>query len=108
MEEVSGEQLNDFFTQWLYQGGHPQLSVTWQFNKKKNTIEVKIDQVQKDGLFSFPLEVALVDKNGQIQLETLNIGSKQSKFELTARFEPVQLKLDPATRILFEANIQKK
>jgi aminopeptidase N len=108
MEEVSGEQLNDFFSQWLYQGGHPQVSVTWQFNKKKNTVEVKIDQVQKDGLFSFPLEVALIDKNGQIQLETINIGSKQSYFELTAQFEPVQLKLDPATRILFEANIQKK
>jgi hypothetical protein len=67
-----------------------------------------LNQGQKGGLFEFPLEIAVVNKNGQKVKEIFKIESKQAKFELISQTEPVDLILDPATKLLFEATIQKK
>jgi hypothetical protein len=41
-------------------------------------------------------------------VETVKIESKQAKFEFDSQSEPVDLILDPGTKLLFEATIQKK
>ena len=36
-EEVSGGSLSQFFKQWLYTGGQPDLAVSWKYDAQKKT-----------------------------------------------------------------------
>lgn len=108
MEDVSGKDLNLFFKQWLYTGGHPKLSATWKYNTKEKTITIEIQQIQKGSMFSFPLDIAIIDKNGNLEVKTAQIDSQQLKISLNTQSEPAELVLDPATWLLFEGTIQKK
>lgn len=108
MESVSGQDLKKFFSQWLYQGGHPQIMINWRFNPQKKQTEFTILQHQKSGLFEFPLEILMVDKSGKKEINTIKISLKEQKAVFSAPEEPVEIVLDPETRLLFEATIQKK
>lgn len=107
MEQASGQPLRTFFQQWLYQPGHPQLDVKWQYNAAKRSLVLQINQLQKSS-FQFPLEVAITSNLGQIARKTLEINTRNEKFEVDIDFEPMALALDPDTWLLFEAKIQKK
>jgi len=65
MEEVSGTNLSVFFNQWLYQSGHPKLSVTWPLMQKAKALTISISQVQKGTIFKTPLENS--DQDGRRQ-----------------------------------------
>ncbi len=108
MEEVSGKSLTLFFDQWLYEGGHPKIEGTWQYHDKTKEFKLEIAQVQRGIYFRFPLEIALVGKDGKRQFQTVQVDSKSSKIALKADFEPLEVVLDPATWLLFEGTIQKK
>ena len=70
-EDIYGEDLQQFFKQWLYTAGHPELEIQVSLIKEKNhegkqikKIKSKITQIQQDGFeFSFPLEVRIVCSN---------------------------------------------
>ena len=59
-------------------------------------------------MFSFPLDIAIIDKNGNLEVKTAQIDSQQLKISLNTQSEPAELVLDPATWLLFEGTIQKK
>lgn len=105
MEEVSGKKLDRFFQQWLYQIGHPQLSVRWQYENKR--VRVDLVQTQADS-FDFPLDIAVMDKAGQMQVNTVRINQRQQQFYLPADAKPASLHLDPLVRLLFEAKLENK
>lgn len=105
MEEVSGKKLDRFFQQWLYQIGHPQLSVRWQYQNKR--VRVELTQTQAD-LFDFPLDIAVMDKAGQMRVHTTLIHQRQQQIDLPADSKPVSLHLDPLVRLLFESKIETK
>jgi aminopeptidase N len=62
MEEASGMSLGDFFEQWVYRPGHPELKVSWDWNEEAKTARLSVAQVQKtsDGtpIYRMPLKVA--------------------------------------------------
>ena len=56
-EENSGESLQEFFDQWMYRAGHPELTAIVEINN--STMNIKIQQTQAN-LFRFPLDVIVV------------------------------------------------
>ncbi|MGB8034760.1 MAG: M1 family aminopeptidase, partial [Nitrososphaeraceae archaeon] len=86
-EEVSGEILQQFFNQWLYRAGHPELEIEYSLGEKggkdskKRELKIKITQVQQEDsniAFEFPLEVRLIlsnDNNDKIP-ETIQVSQK--------------------------------
>jgi aminopeptidase N len=56
-EQNSGKSLQEFFDQWMYQGGHPELNVI--VSVTNSTVNVKVQQTQVN-LFRFPLDVMIV------------------------------------------------
>jgi aminopeptidase N len=108
MEEASGKSLTLFFDQWLYESGHPKIAGTWHYDGKAKEAKLEIAQVQSGIFFHFPLEIALVAKDGKRRIETVQVDSKSTKFTLKTEFEPTELMLDPETWLLFEGTIQKK
>jgi aminopeptidase N len=56
-EEISGKDLKQFFDQWLYTTGQPDLEIIWSYDADK-FINVDITQQQKN-IFDFPLSLKI-------------------------------------------------
>ena len=104
-ESVSGKDLKQFFNQWLYTPGLPDLKIKWKYNPATRKTEIEIMQQQKIS-FSFPLTIAIKLASGKILKQTLQVNKQTSIFSLLLKEKPVDLKADPDNELLFESNIQ--
>lgn len=107
MEKESGQDLKDFFKQWLYYSGHPQLSGSWEYNPKRKKVILDIKQSQPD-LYITSLEIGLVGAGGNTKTASVVLDKKQCHFELQADSKPENVILDPGTWLLFEGKINQK
>jgi aminopeptidase N len=108
MEDVSGKDLTVFFKQWLFQAGHPKISGSWHYDSKTKSLELEVSQTQKGILFQFPLDIELINKNGQKEIQTIQVSAKTEKYQLSTSQIPEKLALDPNTWLLFEGSILQK
>ena len=102
IEEVSGMELDSFFNQWIFNAGHPELNITWHYETKHNELIINVLQMQ-EFIFEFPLDIGI---NGEIY--TTRISKRDQRFTFSQSKEPYELILDPDTKLLFEAFIEKK
>ena len=120
-EDIYGEDLQQFFKQWLYTAGHPELEIQFSLIEEKNhegkqiiKIKSKIKQVQKNEFeFSFPLEVRIVccDKNDETKIiindiEKIEISKKDTDYTFKKEI-PLDaiikwISIDPQLKILKE------
>lgn len=105
MQDVSGKKLDRFFQQWLYQPGHPQLTMRWQYENER--VRIELIQSQTD-LFDFPIDIAVMDKSGQMHVHTTRVHQRQQQIFLPVDTKPASLHLDPLVRLLFEAKVENK
>jgi aminopeptidase N len=100
MEQASGKDLKQFFQQWLFTVGHPDLGITWKYNTAKGMLELMVIQKQ-DNVYEVPLEVS-VDKH----LHTINLKDRITTVQFKVSSKPVDLKADPDVNLLatFEVN----
>ena len=104
MESASGgEDLQPFFSQWLYQGGFPVLEVKWSYDNALKNLSIEVSQVQSDGyLFELPVELGIeMAGTDELMLETILSKAKSSTsvtVPLDAR--PVRVIVDPKTKLL--------
>ncbi|HEX6671246.1 MAG TPA: M1 family aminopeptidase, partial [Nitrososphaeraceae archaeon] len=122
-EDVYNEDLQQFFKQWLYTAGHPELEIQFSFIQEKRNegnqikkIKIKIKQVQKEDFeFNFPLEVRIVcsEKNDDEDkiiidsIENIEINKKETDytFKQEIRADTTIIKwisIDPHLKILKE------
>ena len=102
MEIVSGLDLDMFFNQWLYQGGHIILDGSWKYDDKKKEIIIDIQQVQNDGyLFSFPIEFGIYEE-GKVAptVEQRSVTKRKSSYSIPADLKPNKVAIDPRTVLL--------
>ncbi|WP_217495843.1 M1 family aminopeptidase [Mangrovivirga cuniculi] len=101
MENVSGENLESFFNQWLFIEGHPVVKWNWKYKNEK--IKISIEQIQDHHTFNFPLEIG-VFYGETMKTETLQIDSKSEKLDISTDKKPDKILLDPESWLLFEEN----
>lgn len=94
MENASGKDLKQFFKQWLYTPGHPQLSITWKYDTAKGVIMLNILQKQNT-LFEFPLELSINNR-----LHTIPVKDKNTMVQLPATSKPSAIIIDPGVNLL--------
>ena len=102
VESLSGKDFNYFFKQWLYKSGHPQIHHEW--NYKGKVIKFKLTQLQKQYIFSFPLELKIVYDDESYIIETVSINKAEEVFSIPSNKNPKHIYLDPNTWLLFETN----
>jgi aminopeptidase N len=100
MEEAAGQNLDQFFNQWLYTAGHPQLAVTWKYNAEKKEVLFTIIQKQ-DYLFEFLLEISV---DGLLQ--TVEVKDKTTEIGLPASGEHAAVSIDPNVNLLAGFDLQ--
>ncbi|MFX0094027.1 MAG: M1 family aminopeptidase, partial [Candidatus Hodarchaeota archaeon] len=108
LEEHSGLSLEKFFEQWLYTPGYPKLKVEFEYDEKTQLVSLTIGQTQIDdddkkkiGTFSFPLEVMWETEEGKFGQETFQVKEKDHIFYFKSEKKPIQIRIDPAYKVLF-------
>lgn len=105
-EEVSRKDWKQFFKQWLYTPGIPQLQIEWQYGTKDKKLSVRITQLQKQEPFQFPLQIKLVGDQGS-NIVTLSITRQSETFSIPASSTVRNIYADPNTLLLFDSRIEK-
>ncbi len=100
MENISDKNLSDFFDQWLYKAGHPQLGISW--SHKQNVLKVSIDQKQKNTVYNFPLDLKVIYEDGSTSLETIQVSEKKQEIKIPSTKNIVSIQVDPDVWLLYE------
>lgn len=101
MESVYGRELDSFFYQWLWQPGHPKLKVDWK-QKSNNKLVLRISQIQKKYLFTFPFEIEIQYKNGKKMMKTIHVDDWKTTVSFPGEDRIKTIELDPNVKLLFE------
>jgi aminopeptidase N len=103
IEELSGRSFDQFFDQWVYHGGTPDLDVSYAWDARTKLARVSVRQVQKVddnvALFNFPLTVRFKSKSGATD-KTINVKQKAEDFYFALDEAPVGVRIDPEFTVL--------
>ncbi|OLY91695.1 Peptidase family M1 [Cnuella takakiae] len=103
-EEISRQNLQPFFDQWLYHPGVPRLNITWAHSRGK--VQLQLQQTGET-IYHFPLELAFVDAKGKQTLHRIQVNKVKERYELPSREKPTVILLDPNVNLLFEGTIRE-
>jgi len=94
MEKASGQNLEQFFKQWLFTPGHPQLNISWSYDAEKKVVNIQVEQKQ-DMPYVFTLECMIGNK-----LERFDINNKTTVVSVAADVKPSSITVDPNMNLL--------
>jgi aminopeptidase N len=95
-EKVTGEDLNWFFNQWYFKGGHPKLTVSYSWNEttKKETVRIKqIQDLTKNPLYKLPLDIDFYFGNS-IERKRIVMTRSSEEFEFPLNEKPKVVSID--------------
>lgn len=99
MEEVSGMDLDNFFYQWLYVAGQPDLKIDWTVLPENRGAEITVTQMQ-DHLFTFPLDFEILTGEGKSR-SVMMITERTTTMVVKTREAPSSIVADPDVKLLF-------
>lgn len=105
-EEITGEDLNWFFNQWFLEQGHPELDVTFNYDKKEQLAIVKVEQIQspEDALKVFEIPVAIDiysgSQDGSYIRKNVWLTKRKQNFKFKVDQEPALINFDPGKIVL--------
>lgn len=104
IEEATGYNLDGFFAQWVWKGGHPEFkaSSSWDAERKQATVTLEQTQQPDDHLTSIyevPIEIGFW-VNGRLDRRTVEVRDGHETFVFTFPSEPAFISIDPASKVL--------
>jgi aminopeptidase N len=101
LEKASGKDLQQFFARWVYDRGHPQYDVQWQWVTKGRTVSVTLTQVQSTNAFLDPVQLSIVTGNGRRDITVTPTGKVASQ-TVQLNQAPLRIEVDPRNQLLKE------
>jgi len=102
-ELETGKSLQQFFDQWIFREGHPDLKV--EFSHDGDVAKIKVEQAQAGEPFDFALEVKLAFARGK-KTYTFKISEKEGAFQIPVNSEVEWFSVDPHFKILKTISIK--
>ncbi len=104
IEEATGRNLDWFFEQWVWKGGHPEFKATYAWDAQHRTATVQLTQTQKPddtltSVYRTPLDIAFMTERGWREFR-VEVTEQQHSFVFRLDGEPRFVAIDPANRVL--------
>ena len=106
MEATSGQDLTEFFEDWLYNQGYPSYSVQWN-QPNSNQIQIQLNQTQSHSSVSFfeaPVPIRIIGTNSETLDVVLNNTSNGEVFLETVSFDVSSIQFDPEYDLISKNN----
>jgi len=104
LEHASGKNLRAFFARWVYDSGHPQYELTWQWVRKKN-LRLTLKQLQSGDAFADPLPLKISTATGSREI-VLKPTGKQLIENIRSIDKPQRIEIDPGNTLLKEGTVK--
>ena len=104
-EEVSHKDLKQFFTQWLYTPGIPQLNIQWHYHEA-DQLSVIITQTQNE-IFQFPLQLEIESEAQKAKMVTIRVTRRTETFKFKIEKKISHLTIDPNISLLYDGKVEK-
>ncbi|MCW8850560.1 MAG: M1 family aminopeptidase [Melioribacteraceae bacterium] len=107
-ENISGQDLDYFFSQWIYGENYPKYSMSWSSNNLGNgTYAISANLIQKTNtnptFFTMPIDLKIYTTLGDTIITVFNNLQTQT-FDFSVNGQPTQIELDPGNWILKDVN----
>ena len=112
LESVSGQSLEQFFSQWVFRPGIPRLSITLAWDEASRSLKASINQTQTiDGdnpafEFDLPIFVQLASGDAGVT-HVVPVRGRTAELSLPMDSEPLVVAVDPSMSLLAEMSIDQ-
>jgi aminopeptidase N len=109
-EEATGRNLQGFFDQWVYRGGHPALRLRWSWDGKSRRGELHLVQTQdvSDAAPAYRFKARVrVTGRGWTREFSEKVDAKEHRFVWTLPGEPLDVEFDPDLELLSSCKFRK-
>ena len=104
-EDVTGQDLDWFFEQWIYSPGYPEYQYMWEadgIEGDQYEVTVYVNQIQSDApIFTMPVEFTIMTDEGEIT-DTVVVDQAYQTIQFTVEGTPSDVLLDRDNWILKE------
>jgi aminopeptidase N len=102
-EQVTGKQLEAFFTQWLTRPGVPKIEGTWRYVAAKKAVEITLTQSQPAEPYRLGVDIGIASKPGDLpRVERIELTGRATTQTFMLDTEPASVTVDPNTWLLME------
>lgn len=106
MNESTGQDLDWFFNEWIYQPNHPEYNNTYSFKEMENNqwnVHFQANQTQSDAtFFAMPLEIRIQFEDASDTIVKVMNDVNHQVFVMQFNKQPVALTFDPNNRIILK------
>jgi len=110
MEQASGQTLDWFFRQWLYQPGYPKLDCRWAYDGASHRVALTVSQTQPAawGVFRLPqVAVEIRGEGGATLRRTIAVAGRETHVTFGVSVAPADLRVDPDGRLLAQPSVRR-
>ena len=104
LEKASGKNLRAFFARWVYDSGHPQYELKWEWLRRRE-LRLVLRQFQLGDAFVDPVHVTITTASGKRDVVLKPTGKQLIE---TIRFNatPIRIEVDPRNTLLDESTVK--
>ncbi len=108
IEVTTGQNLDWFFKQWVYEPGYPEYEVSWTHNHRKKQLLVHVKQTQNlknTNIFQMP--ITLMIDNGEFIEHTIWVDGKDTVFDIPCINRPKMVVFNSGMKVPCKLKMEK-
>ena len=102
IQESSGEDVTEFFDDWIYGEGYPSYQINWSHNSQGN-VDFEVSQLQSHpsvDFFEGPVTLKLIGSNSEESLINFVLTQNDQSFSFPISFDVESIEFDPFNDII--------
>jgi len=106
METASGQNLTEFFNDWIYNQGYPSYTINW-YQPQADQLNITVNQTQSHSSVSYfetPVPISVHGSSGEVLELVLDNTFDGEQFLETINFQVIQVEIDPDAHLISRFN----